>query len=240
MQRARAVIPAKLSGARVYLGDYPDDAHWAPRYPTSRGFVGNMRIYYIGPIRKPTVDAIPQSNSSYEAPQPERPPRAEVSSDLRDFEGRWEILKESSSGSDEREFIVLCLVENKVLGTGGKDNDLLEFTSYRNGKLSGMLRPGDGSAAMPISATLSSNGREITFKIAPPASEYVIVRARKVGEVGQKAQQLEQLRKQLENARRSYQQALERGTAEEIRTARETMERLEAEIRNITPPTTKR
>jgi hypothetical protein len=48
---AQAIIPVTLSGKPLYVGDYPADAQWAPRFPTNRGFVGSFELYYFGPRR---------------------------------------------------------------------------------------------------------------------------------------------------------------------------------------------
>jgi hypothetical protein len=43
----------KLSGQAVYLGDYPGDEHWGPRYNIHQAMIGTLRVYNISELAAP-------------------------------------------------------------------------------------------------------------------------------------------------------------------------------------------
>jgi hypothetical protein len=65
-----------------------------------------------------------------------------------------------------------------------------------------------------ITAKISKNGNELVLKIAPPASEYVVVRARRVGSPrsGETDATRESLNAGLAEAQKAYADAIENGS----------------------------
>ena len=46
---AQVDVNLPLSGSKVFLGDFPGDAQWAPRYEVNRSFTGDVRNIVFGP-----------------------------------------------------------------------------------------------------------------------------------------------------------------------------------------------
>jgi hypothetical protein len=69
-----------------------------------------------------------------------------------------------------------------------------------------------------ITAKITKNGNELVLKIAPPASEYVVVRARRVGSPrsGGTDATRESLNAELAEAQKTFADAIENGSPEEI------------------------
>ncbi|MGB9690534.1 MAG: hypothetical protein ACPL7D_00020 [Candidatus Sumerlaeaceae bacterium] len=227
-------IPAPLSGKPVYLGDYAPDAHWAPRYPTERGFVGRLKIYYLGKSVRQT-DAPPVRKTPYVEPVGSfggkaQPPASGI--DLRAFAGLWQIVAEGEP-SKEKEFIVLRVVDGKVMGKGGTQEDLLEFDKFEQNQLRGRVVPSKGTDALPVMASLNSDGTVLTLKIAPPASEFVIVRAIKVRDAAEKAEQRKKLQQELKEAQELYRLAIEKGTDEELKEAKRAVDEIERQLQRL-------
>lgn len=226
---AQVAVPTGLSGKPVYVGDYPLDAHWAPRYPTQKGFVGTVRITYFG-SRRENEEASPAKATPYADPVRSNDQRSaqSVVLNLESFSGRWEILSEEQSG--EKEFIVLRVVEGKVLGSGGRDRDVIVFDKVDNNQLVGRVTPRESGESLPVRAWLVDNGDTMVLRIAPPASEYVFVKAKRVGGTPASDARMAELEKQLEAARNAYTKAIEGGTDDEVKAAKKRMDELEAEL----------
>ena len=54
---ARINLPTELSGDPVYLGDFPGDASFAPRYNTLTGMTGTVEVPYFGKLDPKTYVA---------------------------------------------------------------------------------------------------------------------------------------------------------------------------------------
>ncbi len=54
---ARINLPTELSGDPVYLGDFPGDASFAPRYNTHTGMTGTVELAYFGKLDPKTYVA---------------------------------------------------------------------------------------------------------------------------------------------------------------------------------------
>lgn len=231
---AEANIPVSLSGESVYLGDYPPDKHWSPRYQTDRGFVGWLEIHQMGKytqqIKTPEIKLTPYAEPVGSMGKKQIPPPKE--NGLQAFAGRWEIIQEEPT-RDEKEFIVLRLVDGKIVGKGGRNEDLLEFDEFVRGDLKGRVVPREGTSPLPVTASVQKNGTELVLKIAPPASEFVIVRAKKVRTNDAGAQQVNELRKRLEEARELYRLAIEKGSDEDIKEAQRAVKEIESELQRV-------
>jgi len=79
-----------------------------------------------------------------------------------------------------------------------------------------------------ITAKITKNGNELVLKIAPPASEYVVVRARRVGSPrsGWTDATRESLNAGLAEAQKTFADAIENGSPEEISRAKARLEEL--------------
>lgn len=79
-----------------------------------------------------------------------------------------------------------------------------------------------------ITAKITKNGNELVLKIAPPASEYVVVRARRVGSPrsGGTDATRESLNAGLAEAQKAYADAIENGSPEEISRTKARLEEL--------------
>ncbi len=233
---ARAELPTALSGAPAYLGDFPGDAQWAPRYPTQKGFCGWVELHYFGPSRKAETQTIKADPvGALQKPQftPDQVPSLPLA-ELRSFAGQWEIQDESG-GVGERELVILRILDDKLVGTAGRDRDLLEFSRQEKGQLVGSVRPADGSAPMPVTARLSKDGNILTLKVAPPASEYVVVKAKRIQGAADNSRRIQEIREQLRAVSRKYQEALATGSEEDIRAAKAELDALQRELDRISP-----
>ncbi|MCX7625676.1 MAG: hypothetical protein N2Z21_05635 [Candidatus Sumerlaeaceae bacterium] len=229
---AQLAIPTTLSGKPVYVGDYPPDAHWAPRYPTEKGFIGMARITYFGPRRQ--VDKSPPTNARPHA-NPVRSAgelaQQSLAVGLEHFVGRWEIIPEHPSA--EKEFIVLRMVDGKVLGTGGRDSDVIVFDKMDNNQVIGSVTPRESRESLPLRAWLGDDDNHLIIRIAPPASEYVLVKARRVGGSPAPDRRKAELEEQLQAALDEYSKAVEGGTDDEVKAAKRHVDELKAKLLEI-------
>lgn len=50
-QAETLALDTPLSGKPIYVGDYPNDAHWGEKHPIHRGMTGRVVMHYCGSIR---------------------------------------------------------------------------------------------------------------------------------------------------------------------------------------------
>jgi hypothetical protein len=96
---------------------------------------------------------------------------------LQDLAGMW-IVMGGEPGSDAKEQQFELRVEDgKLIGELGRNLDRLELTEVTRSKLRGEYFTDEQK--MPAEAEVSEDRQQMTLTLAPPASEYVVIVARR-------------------------------------------------------------
>ncbi len=51
-REAELDLPTRLSGQPIYLGDFPGDASWGPKYNIHQSIIGTVTLDYFGPLQR--------------------------------------------------------------------------------------------------------------------------------------------------------------------------------------------
>lgn len=133
-------------------------------------------FYWRGGQKPPQI-VTPPSGTGSSPTTPPGPDSPSPSGSLSDLAGRWVVMGgEPGSDAKEQEF-ELRVEDGKLMGELGRNLDRLELTEVTRSKLKGECYTDEQK--IPAEAEVSEDRRQMTLTLAPPASEYVVIVARR-------------------------------------------------------------
>jgi hypothetical protein len=134
--------------------------------------------YWKSRQKPPEIVSTPtETDTSSPTPPGQDSPAPSPAGSLNDLAGKWVVMGGEPGGDTKEQEFELRVEDGKLMGELGKNLDRLELTEVSRSKLKGECYTDEQK--IPTEVEVAEDRKQMTLTLAPPASEYVVIVARR-------------------------------------------------------------